>query len=285
MFMSEYANIMIKKLSLFSFRNYVNAGIVNLFFSKNDLIINSGVKVDPDDEDAEEYTQYLYKTTVKNAKERLDACGFTLASLEKMFSANATQMIDYSSYLHHLHADFDRQEEIAKDRIEKKVTFKKWKNSMQKIVSFELQNGNIQWYSDNLEIEISTECDKVIYYALKDQYSESFYGLNCDTVPLSFTFRLILDSCCDNDEIVLDFSYLQYWADDCIEKAISATDNVEKTIVLVEGTSDKDILEFSLSKLYPHLSDLFYFMDFEDANGGKRDGGTSFVIIAPPKNT
>lgn len=57
-----------------------------------------------------------------------------------------------------------------------------------------------------------------------------------------------------------------------------ATENVEKTIVLVEGTSDKDILEFSMSHLYPHLSDLFYFMDFDDENGGKRDGGTSFVI-------
>ena len=149
---------------------------------------------------------------------------------------------------------------------------------MQKIISFELQNGSIQWHGDKSEIEISTECDNVIYYALKNKEAESFYGLNCDTVPLSYVFRLILESCCDDDEIVLDFSNLQYWDDDCIEKAISATNDVEKTIVLVEGTSDKDILEFSMSKLYPHLSDLFYFMDFEDANGGKRDGGTSFVI-------
>ena len=33
-----------------------------------------------------------------------------------------------------------------------------------------------------------------------------------------------------------------------------------------------------MSMIYPHLSDLFYFMDFEDDNGGKRDGGSSFVI-------
>lgn len=33
-----------------------------------------------------------------------------------------------------------------------------------------------------------------------------------------------------------------------------------------------------MTNLYPHLSDLFYFMDFEDTKGGKRDGGTSFVI-------
>lgn len=276
--MSEYADIKIRELSVFCFRNYLNPAIVSLFFSSRDLIVNHGVKEDPGDEDAGAYTQYLYRTTVKCAKDRLDACGFTLSAFEKKFTNNAVQMIDYSSYLHHLHIDWDKEDEIVKQRIEKRVTFKKWKNAMQKIISFELQNGNIDVYSGNSGIEISTECDKIIYYTLKDQNAESFYGLNCDIVPLSYVFRLILESCGDDDEIVLDFSNLQYWDDDCIEKAISATNNVEKTIVLVEGTSDKDILDFSISKLYPHLSDLFYFMDFEDTNGGKRSGSTSSVI-------
>lgn len=41
---------------------------------------------------------------------------------------------------------------------------------------------------------------------------------------------------------------------------------------------DSKIVEFSMSQLFPHLSELFYFMDFNDENGGKRDGGTSFII-------
>jgi len=76
----------------------------------------------------------------------------------------------------------------------------------------------------------------------------------------------------------LDFTDIQWWNDDCIPKALGATGQSEKTIVLVEGSSDKDILEFALSRLYPHLFDLFYFMDFDDSNGGKRDSGTSYVI-------
>lgn len=32
-----------------------------------------------------------------------------------------------------------------------------------------------------------------------------------------------------------------------------------------------------MSHLYSHLSDLFYFMDFDDENGEKREGGTPFV--------
>lgn len=113
---------------------------------------------------------------------------------------------------------------------------------------------------------------------MKNDDSESFYGLDPEIIEIGYIIRLILEYCDVDEKIELDFSNLQYWSNDSIELAISATQNIEKTIVLVEGTSDKDILEFSLSKLYPHLSDLFYFMDFDDPNGGKRDGGTSFVI-------
>ena len=54
------------------------------------------------------------------------------------------------------------------------------------------------------------------------------------------------------------------------QKALEATEDIEKIIVLVEGTSDKDILEFAMSHLYPHLSDLFYFMDFDGKMVEKR---------------
>lgn len=125
---------------------------------------------------------------------------------------------------------------------------------------------------------VLTECDKIIFYSLASSYSDSFYGLNTEFIHIAYIVRLILDCCDSNDEIILDFSNLGCWHEDCIPQAISATEDVEKTVVLVEGTSDKDILEFAIQKLYPHLSDLFYFMDFEEANGAKRAGGTSFII-------
>ena len=63
----------------------------------------------------------------------------------------------------------------------------------------------------------------------------------------------------------------------CIPKALEEMEYIEKILVLVEGTSDKYILECAMTHLYHHLSDLFYFMDFDDENGGKREGGTPFV--------
>lgn len=276
--MSEYADINIKKLSLFWFRNYVDNYIVGLLFSAKDLIITPNCKVDPEDHDSELYTRYMYKTTVKEAKERLEAQGFSIANFQKVFNENMLQAIDYSGFLWHLGVDFYECDEESQRRIQKKVTFQKWKNAMRKIVSYQLENGNINEYHSTLPTCITTECDKIIFYSLAGSHSDSFYGLNMELIHIAYIVRLILDCCDSNDEIVLDFSNLGYWAEDCISEAISATKDVEKTIVLVEGTSDKDILEFAMKKLYPHLSDMFYFMDFDDAYGGKRDGGTSYVI-------
>lgn len=278
MVMSEYAEIKIGKLSLCWFRNYLDKDIVRLFFSKNDLVVIPNENVDDCDEEEGTYTKYLYKTTVQCAKERLDAYGFSLSNMEKIFNDKMTQAVDYSSFLYHLFGDYDEEDKRNQIRIKKNVSFRKWKNAMKKIISYEVANGNIQFSGTLNDIGITTECDKVIFYALKEEDSESFYALNPEIIHYAYIYRLILECCSNDAEIELDFSNLELWADDCIPKALEATEDIEKIIVLVEGTSDKDILEFAMSHLYPHLSDLFYFMDFDGKNGGKREGGTSFII-------
>lgn len=276
--MSEYAEIKIGKLSLCWFRNYLDKDIVRLFFSKNNLVVIPNENVDDCDEEEGTYTKYLYKTTVQCAKERLDAYGFSLSNMEKIFNDKMTQAVDYSSFLYHLFGDYDEEDKRNQIRIKKNVSFRKWKNAMKKIISYEVANGNIQFSGTLNDIGITTECDKVIFYALKEEDSESFYALNPEIIHYAYIYRLILECCSNDAEIELDFSNLELWADDCIPKALEATEDIEKIIVLVEGTSDKDILEFAMSHLYPHLSDLFYFMDFDGKNGGKREGGTSFII-------
>ena len=92
--MSEYADITIKNLSLMSFRNYLVPDIVSLFFSKSDLIITPNYRIDLEDEDTEGYTRYIYKTTVKKAKERLDALGFGITNFENALKTNLLQAID-----------------------------------------------------------------------------------------------------------------------------------------------------------------------------------------------
>ena len=280
--MSEYAKIKVRNLVLCSFRNYLDADVVSLFFTKNDLVETPDFCEDPNDEDSAKYTKYEYKTTVQKAKERFDALGYGIRKLNSMFDSCMSYAIDYSGLLYHLHCDYKDIEVKASERMKKyNVTFQKWKNAMNKIISYELEHGCVAWIQSSTldkDIGISTECDKVIFYAQKKYNSPSYYAIDTGYISSAYIYRLILEYCSPDDEIVLDFSYLQYWSEDCILEGKKAAESNEKTIVLVEGTSDKDILEFAIKHIYPHLADLFYFMDFDDSRGGKRDGGTTYVI-------
>ena len=275
--MSEYACIEIKKKSLARFRNYLEKDVVELFFSRDDLTIEQNYVDDPEDEDSEPYTRYTYQTSVKKAKERLDAMGYGKERFELLFNKRVFEAIDYDPFLHHLRVDIEDRDEKAQDRLKKYVSFKKWINALDRIVKYELESGDITEYSKDNSFHPRTECDKLIYYSLKDVDAESFYSLKTEIINPAYIIRQILDSCSDEDSIILDFSYLDNWAEDCIPKAIEATGNAEKIIVLVEGSSDKEILEFALSKIYPHLADLFYFMNFTDGHGNNRPGGNSEI--------
>ena len=268
--MSAYAGILIQNLYLYSFRNCLDIYIVELLFSKCDLKIEENF-IDEDDETAEPYTRYSYQTTVKRAKERLDAMGYSVISSEKYLVANVFEVLDYAPFLYHLGVSFDELEEESKDRIEKYFTFKKWKNALDRIIKHELKHGNITSFSKDHDFCPKTEYDKLIYYALKDEDAESYYAIDIEVMDLAYIFRQILECCNNDDSIILDFTSLVSWDEDNIPSAIDCT---EKCIVLVEGSSDKNILEFALGMIYPHLADLFYFMDFSDQNGNTRPGGT-----------
>lgn len=66
--MSEYVDIKIENLSMYSFRNYLESDIFGLFFSKHDLCTLPNCIVDPEDEDSTSHTRYFFKTSVKKLK-------------------------------------------------------------------------------------------------------------------------------------------------------------------------------------------------------------------------
>lgn len=236
--MSEYATIKIRNLSLYWFRNYLQPEIVHLLFSKLNYKCVPDYIDYPDDEDSERYTKHMYITTVKKARERLEALGFSISKFEHIFNETKYDAIYYDALLSQLHIDYDDYKEKSEIRIEKHVTFRKWKNSLDKIIKHELKDGNIYHFdkSDAKSIGISTECDKIIYYSLKEAEQKAYYGLKVEIINVAYIIRLILESCEPTDEIILDFTNLGYWDEDCIQQALLASENEEKTIVLVEGT-------------------------------------------------
>ena len=93
---------------------------------------------------------------------------FFRRNFEKIFYQNLLQAVDYSGFLYNLGIDIEDIDEIALERCKKRVTFRKWQNAMKKIVSYELEHGNVRWRSTTFPLDIRTECEKIIYYSLKD---------------------------------------------------------------------------------------------------------------------
>lgn len=56
----------------------------------------------------------MYRTTVRRAKERLDAQGFGLNNFEKIFNDEMVQAVDYSSFLYHLQEIMMKRTRIMK---------------------------------------------------------------------------------------------------------------------------------------------------------------------------
>ena len=98
--MSEYADIKIKNLSLYWFRNYLKSDIVHLLFSILDYRCIPVYIDDPDDEDSEKYTKHMYVTTVQKAKERLDALGFSVSRAEHIFDEKNMKQSTMMHYYH-----------------------------------------------------------------------------------------------------------------------------------------------------------------------------------------
>lgn len=279
--MSEYAGIRIKSLELCSFRNYLDKEIVSLFFSDECLFIKENVKYDQNDDEEKPHTQYIYKTIVKNAKQRLDVLGYTISRFKTLFTKTGAEFIDFNSYLCKTNVDFNDYEKIEKQLYENHINFDKWVESLRKIINYELTNGNIgNSYNKEITMKLDNICDEIIMSTITNYTSETkySYSLNISDNDLPFLLRQILEFCDENESIELDFSNLQFWSVDYINNPINLNNANEKTIVLLEGTSDKDILEFSMKILYPHLQDLIYFMDFDSQSGIKRDGGSSFLV-------
>ena len=273
--MSEYAQINIGKFELWAFRNEIDSKLMNLFFTGGDLLTYENVKEDERDEDEIPHSKYVFQTNVKKVKNRFDALGYSLSHAKCLIEANDFECLDYNDYLSKLGVEVDDWEETAKKRIKKYVTFKKFENSLKRRIAYEIESDGDYVFNDCFKPK--TECDKIIYYAMHDYgYYDSYYGLLFDLIDPVYIFRIILEFFPENEVIECDVTPLIGWTYNSIgDIKIDGVKN--KIVVLVEGTSDKDILEYALYNLYPHLFDIFYFMDFEYANSVKRQGGVDSI--------
>lgn len=276
--MGHYAFLKFGNYTVREMKNVLDSRVTTFFYPGDKKITTT---LEEDD-----YYQitYEYSAPIKSVIKRLEIMGFTLKGAEKEFEKGirlALEQIPLS----------------RKERYQiKRFTFARWIECMGWIIKHGLTHWNyeklipsmkyrkrdlplIQFILDRYSF---TKDDDDEHYSVRSTY---YYGFSCYGVPywdrqnglvfsdIRYVFRAILE-CCDISETVnLDYGGLISWG--TYEEDEELCEEVEKIVILVEGSTDKEILENTLQILYPDCVRYFSFMDF---SGPNIDGGASGLV-------
>jgi len=124
-------------------------------------------------------------------------------------------------------------------------------------------------------------------YILNVERKWEWYYFGFPTSDIRFVLRALLLSANNDETVLLDLSELEaaeYLAEDEQPVADSLTDAVrlgricEKILVLTEGRTDTKVLTKSLTVLYPHLADMYSFLDHEAFHFGGGTGNLASLV-------
>lgn len=263
--MGAYASFKIGKFEfLYTENSY--APIIKGVFNKADFYIED------QNIDGEVYKKYVFKTDVENFKTCLDLMGYTVKKAQQDFEKSFFDAIDIS-FPKTIRNDEERQHNYLK----RNFSFKRWVKHVVFFAKWLIENDE---YDDSHQSKLNmfnakNVCEKCVLDSLTEWYQYSYFGMNYDYYDCINTIRIILEYLEDDVEVIYDVSELinEGWVSLEDFQAIEEQP-IKKTIVLVEGTTDKQIIELALNKIYPHYNKFFYIMDFDNP---KRPGSATEI--------
>jgi hypothetical protein len=231
-----------------------------------------------------------YSTSVFVIRQRLDVMGFSIKNTKRDFEKFAAKKISELQEMLKETLDVDGEndridyEDIdygwpideftcrEKIHVLKDFTFDDWFNAMREVIQRTCEEKSEKLIKKN----------QLIRYMLRFRSDDIDFPCN----DIRYTLRVIAELVSGEDIVKYNYSDLVgggYYSDDdnLVELSLSSLSQdyevVSKIIVLTEGSTDTRVLQGSLNLLYPHLSDFYYFMDFDVSNAA---GGTSYLVHA-----
>jgi hypothetical protein len=206
--------------------------------------------------------RYEYAVSAAEMRDRLDVLGFTARRAEREFYQG-------------LHEEIERQEEMNADYsfmyddslpFLQTLTFETWKDAISSIVCMgSPSRSGIGSLSDSPSVrQIMSESDGTFHY-----YGSDYRNfIRAFLEPIESTLEIVLDLTAVTHAGYYD--EVQPVASDAREAMLAAHPVVEPIVILTEGSSDTRIIKSSLDVMYPHLAELYTFLDFEEvrAEGG-----------------
>jgi hypothetical protein len=222
-------------------------------------------------------------------KERLELLGYSYEDAEKDFliskESQLNQMVEFdkrmsNSSVHNYYSgqrnsNYPDQEafETVKLKVDyiSKITFSDFIASIDEII-----NNNLRRV-----LEVNGKSRRsIIPKGIKNPLTRHLvcHGLGAFPFPNNLTFlRGLVEALEDNAPISYEFegpnvcidSLKNYYNELYDPKEISVKYGL-KTLIVTEGQTDTEFIKKSLVKLYPHLSDLYHFLDFQFKEGSTK---------------
>lgn len=211
---------------------------------------------------------HAYISTVARVRDRLEVMGFTLAAADVLddFVRDRLERIaslePEDSFLAQAYAE-------ERDALQS-LTIASWLDAYGWIVARRAQ-GIDRWgrYKDVPYYVPADQAPLLVRYLLHER-GEHDYGFPYDDVR--YLYRAALEVSAPDRPVLLDLSRVSLgWAyeatdavveDARLERLVDHPSDAP-TIVLTEGITDQRALQAALQLLYPHLADLYTFLDFE----------------------
>jgi hypothetical protein len=281
--MGSYAELRIGGYTVYSLKSQVDSITMSLFTELNrhsyigqdeiDRHKSELEACDSEDEVDPPLTTYEYRSTVGQVIQRLEVMGFTLDESRQYFNEF------FEDLGPDLEDEFYLKPYGAIDPTD--LTLENW----MKAIKYCIEKG-VPYY----QLGDRDTCDRLDAAGMTWFHVMYFHG---DENILGFPggdIRLALRSCLEifnnDDQIVLDYSDLVYGGYyneedelcEIVSEDLSHTFRPsEQVLVLTEGSSDATIIRDTIKVLYPHLADLFSFLDFTREDF-RTEGGVGFIV-------
>jgi len=281
--MGSCGELYIDNYLIYSIKNYVDPLLLSIFqrsdLKKYERKISQRRQIyfSRDSEKNEIERAFEFSNNAKNIKHRLGIMGFSLEKVKREFEIYKNREIE-------THTELLKQKWVQENpdimskkmcniNILKNSTFEDFLNASKEILNKKIP------YDFKIE-ELPTNANPLIHFIL--EFHNGFESLpHLD--PRTILFSLLEVS---SDNTIVTYDITELVEGGYVEEADTLFDETiktlnynyeldEKIVILAEGSTDMRILKESLEILFPHVNDLYSFMDFHVSNA---QGSASILI-------
>jgi hypothetical protein len=281
--MSSYSELYVSNYPVYSSGNGVDRTVMTIFREGDKRVFERKVSERNQlawghiEDEGEIETVYEYSNTVANIRQRLEVMGFSLDKVKKQVCEGMIESIEHlksmRAYLpNSATSDLLRSHYLAEQSLLENTEFADWLSAYKNIIKRKLR-------SQGKSVDLRLAKKPLVSYILQNELMPGFVYKD----PREF-LRVLLEVSPDAESVTYDITDIiagGYFdpEDSVCELALTSLSQDYpingKIVILTEGSSDKNILEKSLSLLYPHLSEYYFFMDFDLSNA---PGGANFLV-------